>query len=56
MLIELSPVLSRFAERTPLPVLARAVLKRCLNPQHWMPGSSRWPRRSIPARYCFRRV
>lgn len=33
MLIELSPVLSRFAERTPLPVLARAVLERCLNPQ-----------------------
>lgn len=33
MLIELSPVLSRFAERTPLPVLARAVLARCLNPQ-----------------------
>lgn len=28
MLIELSPVLSRFAERTPLPVLARAVLGR----------------------------
>ena len=33
MLIELSPVLSRFAERTPLPGLARAVLERCLNPQ-----------------------
>lgn len=33
MLIELSPMLSRFAERTPLPVLARAVLERCLNPQ-----------------------
>lgn len=30
--IELSPLLDRFAERTPLPVLARAVLERCLNP------------------------
>lgn len=30
--IELSPLLDRLAERTPLPVLARAVLERCLNP------------------------
>jgi hypothetical protein len=33
MPIKLSPLLERFAERTPLPVLARAVLERCLNPQ-----------------------
>lgn len=33
MVIELSPVLGRFTERTPLPVMARAVLERCLNPQ-----------------------
>ena len=33
MVIELNPLLERFAERTPLPVLARAVLERCLNPQ-----------------------
>lgn len=30
--IELSPLLVRFAERTPLPVLAQAVLERGLNP------------------------
>jgi hypothetical protein len=30
--IGLSPLLDRFAERTPLPVLARAVLERGLNP------------------------
>src|SRR5512143_2352863 len=33
MVIELNPVLGRFTERTPLPVMARAVLERCLNPQ-----------------------
>lgn len=32
MPIELNPWLNRFAERTPMPVLARAVLERCLNP------------------------
>lgn len=31
-MIDLNPVLRRFAERTPLPVMARAVLERCLNP------------------------
>jgi hypothetical protein len=30
-MMELSPLLSRFAERTPLPVMARAVMERCLN-------------------------
>jgi hypothetical protein len=33
MPIKLSPLLDRFAERTPLPVLARAVLGHCLNLQ-----------------------
>jgi hypothetical protein len=33
MPIKLSPLLERFAERTPLPVLARAVLEHCLNLQ-----------------------
>ncbi len=31
-MIKLNPVLRRFAERTPVPVMARAVLERCLNP------------------------
>lgn len=31
--MELNPVLRRFAERAPLPVMARAVLERCLNAQ-----------------------
>ena len=47
MLIELSPVLSRFAERTPLPVLARAVLERCLNP----PELDAWFKQVAEARY-----
>lgn len=29
----MNPILERFAERTPIPVMARAVLERCLNPQ-----------------------
>ena len=29
--MELNPVLERFAQRSPLPVMARAVLERCLN-------------------------
>ena len=29
--MELNPVLERFAQRAPLPVMARAVLERCLN-------------------------
>jgi hypothetical protein len=33
MSLELSPLLERFAERSPLPVLVRALLERCLNPQ-----------------------
>lgn|SRR5512134_1094 len=32
MSIELNPILERFAERTPIPVMARGVLERCLNP------------------------
>ena len=31
--MDLNPVLERFAQRTPLPVMARAVLERCLNVQ-----------------------
>jgi hypothetical protein len=31
--MELNPVLERFAQRSPLPVMARAVLERCLNAQ-----------------------
>ena len=30
----LSPILQRFAEHFPIPTMARAVLERCLNPQH----------------------
>lgn len=30
MTIELNPIVRRFAERSPLPVMARAVLERCL--------------------------
>ena len=30
MKIELNPIVRRFAERSPLPVMARAVLERCL--------------------------
>jgi hypothetical protein len=33
MPLELSLLLERFAERRPLPVLMRALLVRCLNPQ-----------------------
>ena len=29
----LNPILQRFAQRTPIPVMVRAVLERCLNPQ-----------------------
>ena len=29
--MELNPILERFAQRSPLPVMARAVLERCLN-------------------------
>lgn len=32
MSLELSPLLERFAERSPLPVLVRGLLERCLNP------------------------
>src|SRR5512144_193438 len=32
MFIKLNPILERFAERTPIPVMARGVLGRCLNP------------------------
>jgi hypothetical protein len=32
MHIPLNPILERFAERTPIPVMARGVLERCLNP------------------------
>lgn len=32
MTIPLNPILERFAERTPIPVMARGVLERCLNP------------------------
>ena len=31
--MELNPVLRRFAQRAPLPVMVRAVLERCLNAQ-----------------------
>lgn len=31
MSIALNPILDRFAERTPIPVMARSVLERCLN-------------------------
>ena len=31
--MKLNPVLERFAQRSPLPVMARAVLERCLNAQ-----------------------
>ncbi|MCB1810242.1 MAG: hypothetical protein KDK04_00740, partial [Candidatus Competibacteraceae bacterium] len=31
MSITLNPILDRFAERTPVPVMARSVLERCLN-------------------------
>jgi hypothetical protein len=31
MTLALTPLLQRFAERTPLPVMVRAVLERCLN-------------------------
>ncbi len=34
MSIALNPILERFAERTPIPVMARSVLERCLNAQH----------------------
>ncbi|HRJ54632.1 MAG TPA: hypothetical protein PLE99_17860 [Candidatus Thiothrix moscowensis] len=30
-MLKLTPLLERFAERTPLPVLARGVLERCLD-------------------------
>lgn len=33
MNIALNPILERFAERTPIPVMARGVLERCLNAQ-----------------------
>ncbi len=33
MSIALNPILERFAERTPIPVMARSVLERCLNAQ-----------------------
>lgn len=33
MSIALNPILDRFAERTPIPVMARSVLERCLNAQ-----------------------
>jgi hypothetical protein len=32
MTLALSPLLQRFAERTPLPVMVRGILERCLNP------------------------
>src|SRR5512144_1335697 len=32
MNIKLNPLVERFAERTPIPVMARGVLERCLNP------------------------
>lgn len=32
MSVPLNPILERFAERTPIPVMARGVLERCLNP------------------------
>ena len=31
--MDLNPVLQRFGQRSPLPVMARAVLERCLNAQ-----------------------
>lgn len=33
MSVPMNPILARFAERTPIPVMARGVLERCLNPQ-----------------------
>ena len=33
MSVPMNPILERFAERTPIPVMARGVLERCLNPQ-----------------------
>jgi len=33
MSIALNPILDSFAERTPIPVMARSVLERCLNAQ-----------------------
>jgi IS4 transposase len=33
MSIPMNPILARFAERTPIPVMVRGVLERCLNPQ-----------------------
>jgi IS4 transposase len=33
MSVALNPILDRFAERTPIPVMARSVLERCLNAQ-----------------------
>jgi IS4 transposase len=33
MSVPLNPILERFAERTPIPVMARGVLERCLSPQ-----------------------
>ena len=33
MSVPMNSILERFAERTPIPVMARGVLERCLNPQ-----------------------
>ena len=33
MTLALTPLLQRFAERTPLPVMVRGILERCLNPE-----------------------
>jgi hypothetical protein len=30
--VALNPILQRFVERTPIPVMLRAVLERCLSP------------------------
>lgn len=33
MSVPLNPILERFAERMPVPVMARGILERCLNPR-----------------------
>jgi hypothetical protein len=32
MIVTLNPILQRLAERRPIPVMARGILERCLNP------------------------
>jgi len=58
MSVPMNPILERFAERTPIPVMARGVLERCLNPQQldaWFEQVAEDNTRELLFHRCLRR-